>query len=60
MKPKDVPDEFDDLDCPTPCRECGEWFELWTGKAHPIYRSITICKECYKELLEKELKDEEE
>lgn len=51
---------YDEMEMPTPCVNCGEWFDLNDGygstKWHP---NITICDACHDEE-EKEIEKDEE
>ena len=53
-------EEFEEMEMPTPCVHCGEWFDLNDGygsdKWHP---NTTICAKCHEEE-EKEIEKDEE
>jgi chromosome segregation ATPase len=40
-------DDFEEMEMPTPCQKCDEWFDLHTGVASKKwFPKTTICENC--------------
>ncbi|EJL66285.1 hypothetical protein [Flavobacterium sp. CF136] len=52
--------ELENMEMPTPCQKCGEWFDLHTGYgSKKWFPKTTICSDCH-ELEEDEIDIDEE
>jgi hypothetical protein len=39
-------EEYYDMEMPTPCENCGKWFDLLDGGKSRDYPNITVCPDC--------------
>lgn len=50
----------EEMEMPTPCTHCGEWFDLNDGYgSEKWHKGIVICESCYEEEQEEIDRDEE-
>lgn len=55
-----INEELEEMEMPTPCQKCGEWFDLHDGYgSKKWFPKTTICEECH-ELEEDEIDKDEE
>ena len=53
-------DDSEEMECPCPCQQCGDWFDLHDGYgSEKWFPNTVICEPCFREE-EKEIERDEE